>query len=56
MARWRRWRRRGSTALLWLALATATVALAVYSPTVLAFALMMAVIWLALIRAGRPYS
>ena len=56
MARWRRWRRAASRALLWSALAAATIALAVCAPTILGFVLLLAVVWLALIRAGERFS
>jgi hypothetical protein len=42
--------------LLWATLAASTVGLAIYAPTALAFALMMAVVWLALTRAGARFS
>jgi hypothetical protein len=55
MARQRRWRRAASRVLLWATLAAATIGLAAYAPTALGFALLMSVVWLALIRAGaRP--
>jgi len=54
--RWRRWRRVASRALLWMALVAAMVALAWFAPTILGFVLLMAVVWLALTRAGARFS
>jgi len=47
----------GSRLLLWATLVASMVALAaVYAPTILGFVLLLAVVWLALIRAGARFS